>query len=401
MTGFIDRARAARLMQAAGLDGMVLIDPHSLRWASGADPGVATLFGRAGAALLLVPADPLLPMAAVVGDLQAAAFQAASGIDDVRAHRIWVDTARFADGALLVTGSTPRPATFDAAAALAQFAGLLAAHGLASARLGIEHAFLPVADAELFNAACPQVRWQNVSPLVARLRAIKQPQEAAWLALAARAAEAGVAALLPAIRPGMQTAAMAAMWREAALAEAARLGAPGVVETWAYIAVGTDGFAPGGPVATGDLIKIDVGCVVAGYSSDSARTAVLGRPHPEASRVHAALLAAFEAGEALLRPGTRFSEIHAATARTMHQAGFPFYARGHFGHSLGAGGFNEHWPFMAADADAVLEPGMVVAFETPWYVRGLGGFMIEDQYAIPQHGQARPEWRLPRGLVEL
>ena len=42
------------------------------RNASGADPGVAALWRRAGAAMVVVPEDPSDPMAAVVGDLQAA-----------------------------------------------------------------------------------------------------------------------------------------------------------------------------------------------------------------------------------------------------------------------------------------------------------------------------------------
>ena len=31
-------------------------------------------------------------------------------------------------------------------------------------------------------------------------------------------------------------------------------------------------------------------------------------------------------------------------------------------------------------------PGMVLAFETPYYVRGLGGFIIEDQFLIGERG---------------
>ncbi|MGB9142818.1 MAG: M24 family metallopeptidase [Aestuariivirga sp.] len=41
---------------------------------------------------------------------------------------------------------------------------------------------------------------------------------------------------------------------------------------------------------------------------------------------------------------------------------------------------------MAAESDAVLEPQMVLAFETPWYIDGLGGFIIEDQVLITKSG---------------
>jgi Xaa-Pro aminopeptidase len=43
---------------------------------------------------------------------------------------------------------------------------------------------------------------------------------------------------------------------------------------------------------------------------------------------------------------------------------------------------------------------MVLAFETPIYVDGEGGFIIEDQFLITTEG-AQPAWSLPRKLVEL
>ena len=59
----------------------------SIIYATGAFPGVATYWRRAGAAFVVVPADEAAPLAAIVGDLQAKAFAAQSGIADVRSHR--------------------------------------------------------------------------------------------------------------------------------------------------------------------------------------------------------------------------------------------------------------------------------------------------------------------------
>jgi Xaa-Pro aminopeptidase len=57
-------------------------------------------------------------------------------------------------------------------------------------------------------------------------------------------------------------------------------------------------------------------------------------------------------------------------------------------------------PFVAAQAHVPIEPGMVLAFETPFYVDGEGGFIIEDQFVITDTG-AEAAWSLPRHLVEL
>jgi Xaa-Pro aminopeptidase len=164
--------------------------------------------------------------------------------------------------------------------------------------------------------------------------------------------------------------------------------------------VAGDGFAPGGPAATGDLIKIDVGCVVSGYSSDGARTAVLGTPSAGATRIYDALHRAFDVGFGLLKPGTPLAEIYRATAATMWDAGYESYGRGHFGHGVGSSIWSEEWPFISAAADAVLEPGIVMAFETPWYIDGLGGFIIEDQLLITDRG-ADVMAPLPRDLIRI
>ena len=55
--------------------------------------------------------------------------------------------------------------------------------------------------------------------------------------------------------------------------------------------------------------------------------------------------------------------------------------------------WSEEWPFIGADSDILVEPGMVLAFETPWYIRGLGALMIEDQFAIDEDC-GRPLWSL-------
>ncbi len=94
MAGFLDRRRAQQLMQNEGLAALVLCQPESIVYATGAFPGVATYWRRAGAAFVIVPADAGQPLTAIVGDLQARSFAEQSGISDVRSHRIWVEASR-------------------------------------------------------------------------------------------------------------------------------------------------------------------------------------------------------------------------------------------------------------------------------------------------------------------
>ena len=398
MPGYLDRHCAARLMQEQGLSALVLAQPESITYATGAFPGVAAFWRRAGAAFVIVPHDG--PMTAIVGDLQVEAFKQQSQIDDVRSHRIWVETGHFdrqsddsenvaralvnRDVAMGKRVRESRPAQFDTGTSVGLLRDALAERGLLKARIGFELGFVAARDMTIFTSVMPEATWVDATNLVERLRAIKAPKEIEYLRTAAEFSRAGVSALVEAIAPGMDAAGMTAIWREAALAEAGRRNLPPPASAWAYIAVGGDGFAPGGPAQTGDLIKIDVGCVIEGYSSDGGRTAVMGSAGPAERKVYDALRKSFGAGFAMLQPGVALSDVYRMVAITMWDAGFSTYGRGHFGHGVGASIWSEEWPFISADATAVAEPGMVLAFETPYYIKGLGGFIIEDQILITE-----------------
>lgn len=398
MPGFLDRHRAARLMQERGLDALVLAQPESIIYATGAFPGVATYWRRAGAAFVLVPADEAAPFAAIVGDLQAKAFATQSGIADVRSHRIWVEAGVFPGSDAKAPSRSPRPAQFDLNRSLGLLRDILYERGLLNARIGLELGFVPVADYPAFGDL--PVAWLDCTNIVERLRAIKAPLEIEHLRNAAEYARAGLLQLTRSIAAGMDASEMTSIWKAGAIAEAERRGQPPPQSTWAYISVGGDGFAPGGPVSEGDLIKIDVGCVVAGYSSDGGRTAIFGAPRPEARRLYDALHGAFGTGFGMLKPGVPLADIYRATSSTMWGLGYETYNRGHFGHGVGASIWSEEWPFISATSDAMLEPGMVLAFETPWYIDGVGGFIIEDQLLITESG-CEVMAPMPRDLIRV
>jgi Xaa-Pro aminopeptidase len=413
---YLDRARASRLMAGAGIDALVVLQPENFQYATGATPGVAALFRRAGAAVALVPADPSLAPAAVVSDLFEAAFRAASDIRDVRTHPLWVESldvtaqlpsnrpaAALIRDAHAAAGRAPgfkRPATFEFGNAIAHLRDALAERGLLAARLGIELDFLPVNDGATLKAALPEATWVDSSPVIARLRAIKTPREIALLRGGAEIAEAGIRHMLGTLREGQTREEIAEAWFAGIRAEARRRGVTTMKQAWEYVSVGPDPWGSGARLRVGDVVKVDVGCVLSGYSSDSGRTFAFGRANQHQREIHGALLSAFRAGSARLRPGHTLADVHRAAIAAMRAAGFADYDRGHFGHGVGQNVFSEEWPFIAADADLMLEPGMVLAFETPYYVTGIGGFIIEDQMLVTDGG-AESMNTLPHELVEV
>lgn len=404
----IDRAWAGQLCREAGLDALVLFQPEAFRYAIGAPAGVATMWGRAGAAIALVPADTDVPIGAVASDHAAGAIRKILPAIDLRIHRVWIDSADLTGAENIdevneayrrsgVGGS--RSETFDRAHCFKLLADLLVERGLSKSRIGADLEFMPAADFEALKQALPAIDWVDGSPLLRRLRMVKTAAEIECLRRAALAAEAALVQLAAAVRPGVSLAALSAAWKEGALGYAARNGFS-LSGHWDFISVGPDLSNMSAIVEPGALIKADVGTLVDGYSSDGARSFVYGAPSPLAADIFKALENAFAAGLEKLRPGNSFASVHEAMLGSMRRDGFIEYYRGHFGHSVGGGVGIEEWPFFSATSTEVLEPGMVVALEAPFYGQGLGALMIEDQFLITAAG-AECMTTLSRGLRDL
>tara|TARA_R110002020_G_scaffold37723_5_gene113826 strand:- start:1537 stop:2763 length:1227 start_codon:yes stop_codon:yes gene_type:complete len=408
MPAFLDRTRAQGLMQEAGIDALILLSPEAFRHATGAAAGVATMWRVAGAVAVLVPADAALPEMAVASDLFAPGFRASSHIADLRESPIWVEALEAPDfdpdlpaapqiaaRRTAAPGPARRPATFDPGICYAHLRDALVERGLARGRIGVEMAALSAADLPALQAALPGVVLTDATMVCRRLRAIKAPGEIDRLRRAVTLAEQGIRAIQEAIRPGVGRDELAAVWSDAIRKHATGLALTGA---WEYVSVGRNPWGGNAVASPGDLIKVDVGCLIDGYTSDTGRTFVSGKPSRAASEIHAALMAGFEAGFKRLTPGTPLSEVHRAAGEAIRGRGFDSYARGHFGHSLGTGPGSEEWPFIAADATEVVTPGMVLAFECPWYITGLGGFIIEDQVEITADGPVSMN-SLPREMI--
>lgn len=409
----LDRERARSLMQAQGVEALVLFKPENFAYAVGAPGGVATMWRRAGGAIALVPVDPSEGVVAIVSDLAAPGLRQGAPQIDVREHRIWVDTVDLSSlpegpsTAARVTHTYreqgrvhPRPETFDLSRALDLLRRALSDKGLGSARIGADFEFLPVADFTALQAALPGVDWVDGSAIVRRLRAVKSPREIVLLRQAATLAEAGLRAMTGEIGQGSSIGHLSAAWRNGVQQAAHAAGIRNLSGHWDFIAIGPDPWGQTGIVEEGAIIKADVGCVIDGYSSDGARTFSFGPPPAVALDIFKALAEAFEAGLAAIRPGVTFGAVHAAVLREMRAAGYAEYHRGHFGHAVGADTGMEEWPFISAGNEERIEAGMVLALETPFYAKGVGALMIEDQLLVTETSVEVMN-ALPRGMVDV
>jgi Xaa-Pro dipeptidase len=156
-------------------------------------------------------------------------------------------------------------------------------------------------------------------------------------------------------------------------------------------------FVPGDrELRRGDVIRFDVGCTLAGYHADLARTATFG-PTPQWVRDdHAALVAGQEAALQALRPGATGAALFTVAVEATRAAGRRDYERTHCGHGIGLDIYEP--PLVAPGHDEPLAAGMALCVETPLYLTGLAGLQIEDAVVVTETGHERLG-ALPRTLL--
>lgn len=84
----------------------------------------------------------------------------------------------------------------------------------------------------------------------------------------------------------------------------------------------------------GDILSVDMGCILKGYHADMARTYAVGNISPEAQRLIAVTKQSFFEGIALAKDGNHLNEVGAAIQRYVEKNGFSV-VRAYVGHGIG------------------------------------------------------------------
>ncbi len=139
----------------------------------------------------------------------------------------------------------------------------------------------------------------------------------------------------------------------------------------------------------GDVVLIDVGCVIEGYNSDITRTYVFGEADDEQRHIWAlekeAQAAAFDAA----RPGVPCEAVDAAARAVLERAGLgPDYRLPGLPHRTGHGiGLSIHEPAYLVRGDKTpLAPGMCFSNEPMIVLPDRFGVRLEDHFYMTESG---------------
>ncbi|HEX8665332.1 MAG TPA: Xaa-Pro peptidase family protein [Beijerinckiaceae bacterium] len=332
-----ERRKSALLaaMSEARLDALLMFQQESMYWLTGYDT-----FGFCFFQCLVAAADGRIALLTRSADLRQARHT--SNIADIR---IWKDSA-------------------DANPAL-DLKALTEDLGLKGKTLGVELESygLVAANGRKLEAAFDGFAiLADASHLVTRLRAVKSPEEVAYVRRAAVLANEADAAALAHIRAGADEGEILAAQHAAIFR-----GGGDYPGNEFIIGSGEDAllcrYKSGRRILdTRDQITLEFAGAYRRYHAAVMRTAVVGDPRPGHLAYHRAAREALLACEAELRPGRTAGDVFAAHARVLDAHGLSQHRLNACGYSLGAK-FTPSWmdwPMFYERNPWPVEAGMVV-----------------------------------------
>ena len=274
----------------------------------------------------------------------------------------------------------------------------------ATAKLGLETAawYLAVRDYQRLDKALgvELVDWNAV---VETLRLVKSPDELARMRLAARAAEAGLAAALEVARPGRtENDLAAAMFQATITAGCEYLGHPPLVVSGERTAL-CFAMWRRRVLEAGDVVLLESGGCVDRYHAIVARSAVLGSPTTEQRRIADAILGGLDAAIAALRPGVRSRDVDAACRSVIEKAGYASAFTHRTAYGVGIG-FPPNWSegktvALRPGDDTVIEPGFTFHI-VPTIFHDTFGMCFSETVAVTDNG-CEVLTEFPRKLFEI
>ncbi len=263
-------------------------------------------------------------------------------------------------------------------------------------RVAIESGGLAEGTAAMIATAMRDMTFVPADDVLARVRAVKSGREIELLRRASTITENAVDAAVTDVAAGTSEDEVAQHFRTSLIGE-------GALPETTVLGSGPRSALPNAApsarkLSNGDILRFDVGCRYHHYVSDIARTVAIGTATAEQRSLYSSLSAGLEAAADLLHPGATGSDVFGAALDAVRATGLPGYQRTHCGHGIGIANYD--LPRITADSTDVLEPGMVICLETPYYRLGSFGLQVEDTFVITDKGAERMT-HAPRQLKEI
>jgi Xaa-Pro aminopeptidase len=407
---FLDRERARRILEADGLDAMVVGEGRNVFHATNFFPLLERM-SMIGSALAVIPRDPKRPVALVIPAFSYYYIQADDGL--LPGVQPFVVTSplpgaaptagdqgdpRVADPVLYRLDGAPPPrevrrrkALQDAApfhASMEQaLARALADLGVSRGRIGHDDPLV----ARMLAGAAPAATAVDADDTPRRIRLVRTPAEIRMMRLAS---QANIAAANATVLAARELGSVRAI-RQRFFAEAALRGNLGVF----MVVNASSSEAYDEPLRDGQAFLIDCVSHLRNFHGDFGRTVFIGEPTTRMRRCTDVMASTWGELQGLIRPGLRFSQVRELGAATLAKFGIDVPVT-FSPHSVGLA-HTDHPRFNAdgSRADVVIEENMILSIDCPLFETGQGGtahledlVLVTATGAVPIHDTGTPTY---------
>jgi Xaa-Pro dipeptidase len=233
----------------------------------------------------------------------------------------------------------------------------------------------------------PAVRFVSATPVTAGCRMIKSSAEIALMQRANEITLQAIGAAFGSLTVGETNQQVS----DAVVATTRKLGgrSDGALVIFGKYTAFPHGSVQPQRLRDGDVVLIDTGCTVEGYTSDITRTSVFGTPTQRMRDVWDVERHAQNAAFAAARVGATCESVDAAARKVITDAGFgPGYAVPGLPHRTGHGiGLDGHeWTNFVRGNTTPIAPGMCFSDEPTIVIYGQFGIRHEDCLHITEAG---------------
>ncbi|HEY6826581.1 MAG TPA: Xaa-Pro peptidase family protein [Gemmatimonadaceae bacterium] len=265
-------------------------------------------------------------------------------------------------------------------------AGILRDRGAANAKVGFEERVRFF----IFDGVrqrLPSAQFVSATPVSAGCRMIKSPAEIALMQRANDITLQAINTSFKGMKEGMTNQELAAN----VAAATRKLGgnADGALVIFGKYTAFPHGSVQPQKLREGDVVLIDAGCTVEGYTSDITRTTVFGKPTQRQRDVWEVEKKAQNAAFAAAKIGATCESVDAAARKVITDAGFgPGYKVPGLPHRTGHGiGLDGHeWTNFVKGNTTKIQPGMCFSDEPTIAIYGEFGIRLEDCLHVTESG---------------
>ncbi len=265
------------------------------------------------------------------------------------------------------------------------FGRAIASRPLKQLRIGIEPQQLRLLEYRYLRTALPESSFHDGAAALFRLRSCKDETELSCMEKAVQICEAALQATLAQVRIGISEYDLAAELTIQLL----RHGATADLPFSPIVAAGPNSANPHARpsrrhLTAGDLLVIDWGARWQDYTADLTRTYAIGPVGKTEHAIYDLVRRANQAARHIAGPAVACSTVDHAARSIIEAGGYGTCFHHRTGHGIGLECHEP--PYIRADNDELLQPGMTFTIEPGIYLNGRNGVRIEDDVVITTDG---------------